>query len=215
RAMTRPTMIAQTNQDLKITLKDARGPDPKDLCINCHGPIGAALTRNSELPLVSDSPLAETALLNEGISCVACHQFQGKSLPGQAALSSFIDGYARGRTYFGPHADAVGNSFHKSETSSAFSTPGELCQNCHSVNYDLNGDSKIEKGKDLVLQTIFEEWQHYRQQDGVASCVDCHMPLSRAKRSAEVAWIPFERDREAPLRQVRDNSFIGADHRLV
>ena len=83
-----------------------------------------------------------------------------------------------------------------------FREPGELCQNCHSVNYDLNGDGKIEKGKDLVLQTIFEEWQHYRKKGGGASCVDCHMPVSGAKRSAEAAWIPFEQDYEAPERQV-------------
>src|SRR6187399_1640257 len=162
-AMFRATMIAQTNQDLKTTLKGTQGPDPKDLCINCHGPIGAALSSQSELPLAASGPLSDQKLLNEGISCVACHQFSGKSFPGKAALSQFKNGYQPGRTYLGPHDDPVPNSFHQSQGSDLFRTPGELCQNCHSVNYDLNGDGKIEKGKDLVLQTIFEEWQHYRK----------------------------------------------------
>jgi hypothetical protein len=214
-AMSRPTMIAQTNQDLLTTLKDAKGPDPKDLCINCHGPIGAALTSSSQLPLTSSAVYAaEEALLNEGVSCSVCHQYRGKSFPGQAALSSFKEGFLPGRTYFGPRKDPVPNSFHQSEFGEAFERPGELCQNCHSVNYDLNGDGKIEKGKDLVLQTIFEEWEHYRRKGNQASCVDCHMPISDAKRSAERAWIPFEQDYEGPERQVRDHTFIGADHRL-
>ena len=214
-AMSRPTMIAQTNQDLVTTLKDAKGPDPRDLCINCHGPIGAALTSSSELPLTSSAIYAaDESLLNEGVSCPVCHQYRGKSFPGQAALSSFKDGLLPGHTYFGPRKDPVGNSFHKSEFGEVFERPGELCQNCHSVNYDLNGDGKIEKGKDLVLQTIFEEWEHYRRKGNQASCVDCHMPVSNAKRSAERAWIPFEQDHEAPERQIRDHTFIGADHRL-
>lgn len=214
RAMTRPTMIAQTNQDLQTTLKGTQGPDPKDLCINCHGPIGAVLTKNSELPLTSSALLAEDELLNEGISCVACHQYDGKSYPGHAALSSFADGYKPGRLYFGPNDDPVPNSFHRSAGSAMFKNPGELCQNCHSVNYDLDADGAIVKGKDLVLQQVFEEWQHYKKQGGVASCVDCHMPLGGATEAAEAAWIPFEQDYEAPKRQVRDHTFIGADHRL-
>lgn len=213
-AMFRATMVAQTNQDLKTTLKGTQGPDPKDLCINCHGPIGAALSSQSELPLAASGPLADQKLLMEGISCVACHQYNGKSFPGKAALSQFKDGYRPGRTYFGPHDDPVPNSFHQSEGSPMFREPGELCQNCHSVNYDLNGDGKIEKGKDLVLQTIFEEWQHYKKQGGGASCVDCHMPVSDAKRSAEAAWIPFEQDYEGPERRVREHTFIGADHSI-
>ncbi len=213
-AMVRATMVAQTNQDLKTTLKGSQGPDPKDLCINCHGPIGAALSGQSALPLTASGPLADQELLMEGISCVACHQYNGKSFPGKAALSQFKDGYRPGRTYFGPHDDPVPNSFHQSEGSPVFREPGELCQNCHSVNYDLNGDGKIEKGKDLVLQTIFEEWQYYRKQGGGASCVDCHMPVSEGKRSAEAAWIPFEQDYEGPLRQVREHTFIGADHSI-
>lgn len=213
-AMVRATMVAQTNQDLKTTLKNTQGPDPKDLCINCHGPIGAALSSQSELPLAASGAFADQELLMEGISCVACHQYNGKSFPGKAALSQFKDGYRPGRTYFGPRDDSVPNSFHQSEGSPLFREPGELCQNCHSVNYDLNADGKIEKGKDLVLQTIFEEWQHYKQQGGGSGCVDCHMPLSGATRSAEAAWIPFEQDYEGPERQVREHTFIAADHRI-
>lgn len=215
RAMSRPTMITQTNQDLKKTLKGTEAPDPKDLCINCHGPVGALLTSQSALPLGSEGHLlSNEQLLNEGVSCSVCHQYTGDSKAGQASLSRFAKAFTPGRTYYGPIADPVPNSFHQSEHHPLFDKPHQLCENCHSVNYDLDSDNTIVKGKDLVLQTVFEEWQEYIDKGGSASCVDCHMPLSQSTRVAEGAWIPFEQDYDAKKRRVRDHTFIGADHRL-
>lgn len=212
-AMTSPIMIAQTNQVAARVLQGQQGPDPKEVCVSCHGPIGTLLTVGNTLPLPEDV-LSDRKLLDDGISCAVCHQWQGKSSTGGAGLSPFLAGLEAGRTYYGPYDDAVGNAFHKSEKSALFSKPDQLCRNCHSVQLDKNGDGKFERGVDLVLQTLFDEWEVYAQNGG-ANCVDCHMPIVRGpKRAADGAKIPFDQDREAPDRVLRDHSFVAVDYAL-
>jgi cytochrome c554/c'-like protein len=213
-AMTSPIMIAQSNQVLHSVLAQAEYPDPKRICVNCHGPIGAALTSGTTLPLSADSKFVDSALLNEGVSCAVCHQWNGTAETASGGLSRFQDGLRPGHRYFGAFNDPVGNSFHRSEASSTFRKPEQLCRNCHSVEYDKNGDGQLHRGPDLVLQTLFEEWEEYRSHGGPADCVNCHMPLVNDTRAAEHAAIPFEQDSQAPPRQVHDHSFVGADYPL-
>lgn len=213
-AMTSPMMIAQTNQVAARVLHDAKSPDPKEVCVSCHGPIGTLLTQGNTLPLPAQA-LSDRELLDDGVSCAVCHQWQGDSRTGGAGLARFLAGLQPGRTYFGPYADPVGNAFHRSEANELFTTqPEQLCRNCHSVQLDKNGDGRFDRGIDLVLQTLFDEWEAY-QKAGGASCLDCHMPIVRqAKRAAASALIPLEQDGEAPARTVRDHSFIGVDYPL-
>jgi len=213
-AMTSPIMIAQNNLVLRNVLAGAQYPDPKRICVNCHGPIGAALTSGTSLPFSADSALSESALLNEGISCAVCHQWNGTPETASAGLTRFQDGLQPAHKYFGPFNDPVGNGFHQSEATSTFRNPEQLCRNCHSVQYDKNGDAQLHRGTDLVLQTLFDEWEDYRKHGGQGDCVSCHMPLLNEARAAEYAAIPFEQDREAPPRQVHDHSFVGADYPL-
>jgi len=213
-AMTSPIMIAQSNQVLQRVLAQAQYPDPKRICVNCHGPIGAALTSSTTLPLSASSAFSEPALLNEGISCAVCHQWNGSPETASAGLSRFQDGLQPGHKYFGPFNDPSGNAFHQSEATSTFRSPEQLCRNCHSVQYDKNGDGQLHRGTDLVLQTLFDEWEEYRKHGGTADCVNCHMPLVSETRAAEYAAIPFEQDGQAPPRQVHDHSFVGADYPL-
>ena len=211
-AMTSPVMIAQTNQVLRKSLNLATSPDPAQICVNCHGPIGAALTDQASLPLASNlETSADESFLNEGVSCAACHQWQGESKTGGAGLSAFKAGYRPGREYFGPIAAPVGNAFHKSSASPLFKEPEQLCRNCHAVAYDRDGDGTVKKGTDLVLQTLFDEWQDYARAGGV-SCTGCHMPASAETRAAASALIPFEQDRDAPARRLRSHRFVGVDY---
>jgi hypothetical protein len=212
-AMTSPIMIAQTNQVALRVLRELPGPDPKEACVACHGPIGTLLTEGNTLPLPA-RPLSDRALLDDGISCAVCHQWQGTSHTGGAALTRFQAELEPGRKFYGPFADATGNAFHRSEKSALFEHPEGLCQNCHSVELDKNHDGRFDRGTDLVLQTLFEEWEVYAKAGGT-SCVDCHMPLVRkAQRAASGAAIPFEQDREAPARSLRDHAFVGVDYPL-
>ncbi|HYQ27451.1 MAG TPA: multiheme c-type cytochrome, partial [Polyangiaceae bacterium] len=127
-AMSSPVMIAQSNSVLSQVLARAQYPDPKRICVNCHGPIGAALTSRTTLPLSADSSLSEPALLNEGISCAVCHQWNGPPETASAGLSRFQDGLSPGHKYFGPFNDPVGNGFHQSEATATFRKPEQLCR---------------------------------------------------------------------------------------
>jgi hypothetical protein len=212
-AMTSPIMIAQTNQVAARVLRSASAPDPKEACVACHGPIGTLLTEGNTLPLPAGK-LSDRALLDDGVGCAVCHQWQGTPRTASAALTPFQAGFEAGHTYYGPFGDAVGNAFHRSARSPLFAHPDELCKNCHSVELDKNRDGHFERGTDLVLQTLYEEWEQYAKAGG-ASCVDCHMPaLGKAQRAAASAAIPFEQDREAPVRAARDHAFVGVDYPL-
>ncbi len=209
-AMNSPLMIAQTNHVVDRVLGNTATPDPKEICINCHGPVGAMLTRQATLPL-EGGQFGNDAFLNEGISCVVCHQWAGTSQTGGGGFVPFQDGYEPGRTYFGPFADPVGNAFHQSDKGAVFAKSEELCRNCHVVQLDRNGDGRHDRGVDLVLQTLWDEWAAI---GGGPTCLDCHMPVTARKRAAEAAAIPFQQDHEAPERLVRDHSFVAVDYAL-
>jgi hypothetical protein len=212
RAMKTPVMIAQTNQLTKAELGAAKAPDPRGICVNCHGPAGVSLAENLTLPLTHR--LGGDELLNEGISCSVCHQHRGKPTPGQGGLAAYQNSFSRGSIFFGPIRDPVGNAHHASEFDSVFKNPDDLCLGCHNVSFDKNGDGKVVKGQDLVLQVTDEEYQDYRAAGGDQTCITCHMPRLRATRVAESAAIPFEQDRAAPAREVHDHSFVGVDYAL-
>jgi hypothetical protein len=210
-ALTSPVMVAQNNLAHRESLANTSSPDPQNVCVNCHGPIATALARSPLLPFQADGALAEPALLSEGVTCSVCHQWQGESKTAGGGLTAFQDGLEPGHTFFGPFDDAVGNAFHQSLATPLFKDPSQLCRNCHSVQYDRNGDGKIERGTDLVLQTLFDEWQDFSKNGG-PGCVDCHMPVVKGSRAAESALIPLEQDSDAPARRLRSHRFIAVDY---
>lgn len=210
-ALSSPVMVAQNNLAHRETLSSTSYPDPQNVCVNCHGPLATALANSPLLPFKAEGALAEPALVDEGITCSVCHQWQGEPKTAGGGLTAFQDGLVPGRTFFGPYADAVGNAYHRSEPSPLFKSSAELCRNCHSVQYDRNGDGKIERGTDLVLQTLFDEWQDYAKSGG-AGCVDCHMPVVKGSRAAESALVPLEQDADAPARTLRSHRFIAVDY---
>lgn len=213
-ALNSPVMVAQNNLAHRETLANTSYPDPQNVCVNCHGPIATALANSPLLPFRAQGSLAQPELVDEGITCSVCHQWQGESRTAGGGLTAFQDGLKPGHTFFGAYDDPVGNAFHQSQASPLFQKDSsELCRNCHSVQFDRNGDGKIEKGTDLVLQTLYDEWEDYAKGGG-AGCVDCHMPLVSGSRAAESALIPLEQDSEAPARKLRSHRFVAVDYPL-
>src|SRR5207247_1220836 len=82
-ALTSPLTLAQNNQLIKAELGSKTEPDPRRLCLQCHGPVGTALANQDTLPF--DSAIYDRALLNEGIGCSACHQRTGGATKPSAA----------------------------------------------------------------------------------------------------------------------------------
>jgi hypothetical protein len=214
-AVTSPVAIAQINQVMRMTaFAGAAKPDPYLLCNNCHSPVGARLTGQATLPFEASE--AVTALADEGVSCTVCHQFNGEPRSGQGGFKSFNRDLRPGRIFYGAIADPAGNPYHQSQPGKLAAKPDSLCQNCHNVNYDSNGDGQIEKGADLILQSIYTEWERYAKAGGTQSCVSCHMPVvdDAVGRAAETAAIPGQQDYDAPSRVLHDHSFIGVDYPL-
>lgn len=209
-ALTSPVMVAQSNQVTRTILADAESPDPKRICVNCHSPLGTELAQQEILPY----PGGKHG--NQGVTCLVCHQFKGETRPvGGAYTDGIIGGIERGRVMYGPFAGAVGNPYHSSKLSPVLSPdPYLICQNCHNVAVDRNGNDRIDVGPDLVLQTTQLEYLEYRENGGQATCGDCHMPLLKATRVAEAAGIPDLQDTKAPKRLVHDHSFVGTDYPL-
>lgn len=212
-ALRSPVTIAQANQLLDAGLRDARSPDPRRICVNCHGPVAVAASGKTRLPLRRSG--YGSALLDEGVGCATCHQWRGTEAPGAAGLTRFQEGLRPGSTYYGSLADPVGNAFHRSRPASIFKRDGALCASCHNVQHDADGDGKIRRGVDLVLQTTQQEYLAYAAKGGRPTCLDCHMPVLAADRVAERAHVPTQQDRKAPPRVVRDHSFVGVDYPIA
>jgi len=208
-ALRSPLTLAQNNQYVRA-LPDDASKAVRRFCINCHGPVGAALSEGDRLPLEREN--YSSNLLNEGIGCVTCHTHQKGVDAGSAGLVAWQDELKPGRTYYGPIKKPVANAFHRSRHLELFEKPERLCLGCHNVTLDKNGDGEIERGIELVLQTTDEEYEEYREEGGRATCIDCHMPRVKGEdRAADGARLYFEQDAPAPKRKVRNHSFVGAD----
>lgn len=208
-ALTSPLTMIQNNLDMKHSLGTLPSPDPRRMCINCHGPAIAAMADGDTLPLSAGRQ-------NEGVECTSCHQLTEAVTPGGGALANVYNvKLQRGDVFFGRLEGPVGNAYHRSERNDIFDTPEKLCATCHTVNYDKNGDGKIVKGVDLVLQTTLDEYREYQKNGGKATCVGCHMPIvPGVKEVAEGAVVPLLKDYPPPDRQMHDHSFVGVDYRL-
>ncbi len=220
-ALRSPVTIVQNNVAVRDTLKG----EQRRVCVNCHGPVGAMLDGGFTLPFGDGSYDR-----NAGIDCVTCHQVDPKpggpghatlwerdkdpgalafGLSAMGGLEVFQDFYAPGRTYFGGNAAPVGNSFHRSAAHPVFERDGDLCASCHNVHLDFNGDGRIVKGQDLVLQTLVQEWEDKGRAKG--ACVDCHMPQTEVKTVDRFPWMGVD----GPItRTVRSHTFVGVDYPL-
>lgn len=208
-ALISPLTVVQNNLDMHHGLGTLPDPEPRRMCINCHGPAVAAMSSSDNLPLVGERQ-------KEGVECVSCHQLTEAVTPGGGGLTTVYNvKLKRGDIYFSRLDNPVGNAYHRSQRNDMFDKPETLCATCHMVNLDKNGDGKIVKGTDLVLQTTLDEYRYYQQRGGKQTCVDCHMPLiPNVVDVAPGATPPFTEDYPPAARPVHDHSFVGVDYPL-
>lgn len=210
RALTSPFVVAQTNQVVAGPLANTKGPDPQQLCVNCHGPTATNVAASATLPFPAP------ALGDEGVSCTGCHQFSGVPTSGGGGIStSYQAGLSTGANYFGPFDDPVGAP-HGASLGIAFQQQNLTCANCHNVNLDRNHDRRIVKGEDLVLQQTFDEYSRYRAAGGTETCTTCHMPVVSGLTSV-ADGLPSANgnvNATAKERVVHNHAFIGVDYPL-
>jgi hypothetical protein len=231
--VTSPFMIAQTA--LAVQKNKAEGHALGQLCVNCHGPIGASITGSETLPFPgtvnSSDPQATSKhdlILAEGVSCVVCHALgaapgvRSGAIPflpnhsGNSSLGAF-QGPSQSDPNLVPVPDhqVVTNGFMQSSVASS-----QLCGACHVVEVDINGDGNINRfadpQPDLILQTTYLEWnEEYRSTFpnggvGMQGCTDCH---TNQETEATVSNGPF--GSSAPTRNVRTHTFFGVDYDLT
>lgn len=126
------------------------------LCRNCHTPTllqqpvwPVGLTDDDvEAPILVENPAVDEALMDEGVTCVACHVrdgvIHGPGLPDSAA----------------PHP-VVADSQYRS---------GALCERCHQAERTYPG-----KGFVCTFSTG-KEWRASPQFAEGQTCATCHMP---------------------------------------
>jgi hypothetical protein len=231
--VTSPFMVAQTA--LAVQQNNAAGHALGQLCVNCHGPIGASLTRSDTLPFPGTADSSDPAatskrdlILAEGVSCVVCHALgdaPGRAtgalpfLPNHSGLSSL--GEFQGPPQSNP--DLIPVPDHQMSTGGFMSSEvasSQLCGACHIVEVDLTDDGKpvdrfADPQPDLVLQTTFDEWnEEYRSTfpggAGMRGCTGCH---TSGESEPLVSGAPFAGS--APDRQVRSHTFFGVDYDLT
>jgi hypothetical protein len=183
--VTSPLMIAQTALAVKKNADE--GHPIGQLCVNCHGPVGAVISGSDTLPFKAgignplEGPEATSPhdlILAEGVSCVICHALDNTPKVGEGADPFKINqsGLSSLGTMHGPalpggdpipvpdHRIVTGGYMgERDQNLSDEITTSSLCGACHVVQVDINGDNTIDRKADpqpdLVLQTTYLEWE--------------------------------------------------------
>jgi hypothetical protein len=131
-----------------------------ETCLRCHGPVSAAVGK--------DSPL-----WGEGVTCDACHAMSEARAEraGAAFTLNLTD-----NTKYGPVCDAKNHYFHK-VACSPLHGESRQCGGCH-LWY-----APTKLGTTIPVFTDYEEWEASSYGQTGIVCQDCHMP----GRSAETA----------------------------
>ena len=231
--VTSPFMVAQNA--LAVDENEKAGHALGQLCVNCHGPIGATITGSQKLPFPgtenSSDPGAtgkRNLIMAEGVSCVVCHALgdaPGPATgaipfrPNKSGLSSL--GNFRGPPQSNPPPIPVpDHQINQGGFMTDQIASSHLCGACHIVEVDLSKNGKpvdrfADPQPDLVLQTTFDEWNEeyrstFKEQSSMQGCVGCHTNPEAQKL---VSSGPF--GASAPQRDVRSHTFFGVDYDLA
>lgn len=144
-AQTSTITVAQTRLAL------GKSPNFKQLCVNCHAPIGSKFSQKATFPLSAPDPGTDPqAVGDEGVSCSVCHAMPRP--PAEIAGAGDLPLGERSATSFGvmfgpplekpraipasAHEVAVG--FMEDSVSAS-----QLCAACHNVKADIDGDGLV------------------------------------------------------------------------
>ena len=136
-AQTNPTVVAQTALALQ------QYPDFRQVCTNCHAPIGTQLAPSDTFPLPGQE--GGDAILGDGITCWTCHALPNTPTEIEGARKDFPVNRAGARSYGSVFAPPIHGDFPlpvpNHQVDVGFMTDPvqtyQLCGACHNVKVDL------------------------------------------------------------------------------
>lgn len=179
------------------------GEDFRKWCMGCHNPSGVLVgldktthlmqgniveneIYDSEAKLLQDSFHARNNLrIEEGVSCVLCHQIDEVSSKGNASFRVNLDR----KKYFFEDSNFMAGKFlsdrlinanpkvHKQSYSKEFYKDSKYCASCHDEQHPFNG---------IDVVSTYKEWEkssYNNPSDKTKhkSCIDCHMSSATAE----------------------------------
>lgn len=161
--------------------------DPNSECASCHQPLAWIANPFSAMSPVTDA----TPEVNDGVTCVVCHQVSNIDLsrPNAPGIFPGVVSLSRPSTPGVPIMYGVLGDVD-------FSLPGQmraaynpqltagLCAACHQDANDPDGDHDYEEPGSIVSEPTYVEWRDsaYANPNSAsfATCIDCHMAPNTA-----------------------------------
>lgn len=170
-------------QDVQTLMVDETSPEHTRYCGGCHDPISLfAGAKHS-----SNNTLGVEEGIDEGTSCLVCHNIVQTDLQGNAdytlqpqeryayeledgAVAKFISDFLI-RTYPKHHVSSYSRPLYK--------TP-EFCAACHKqyLDEEVNTDIGKVQGQNQYDSWKNSRWFHGDEDPNTLSCRECHMPLT-------------------------------------
>ena len=167
-----------------------RAANPESECASCHQPLSWIASYPSALAPRD----AGTREVDEGISCVVCHQIANIDLsqPNAPGIFEGVVTLTRPTDVLQPIMyGLLGDvDFVRPGRMQAAYNPqlsAEICAACHQDANDPDGDHDFEEASSVISEPTYLEWLASDYADpssaSFATCIDCHMPTNEATRA--------------------------------
>lgn len=214
---------------------EVEGEEFRKWCMGCHNPSALSVgigksTHAMDGNFVSNEHFekgAKTLLkdfkeqgnfrLEEGVSCITCHQITDANSSGNASYKLSLD---RKKYAFEDSKSALGNWFseklinsnpaaHKASYSKEFYKESRYCASCHDESHPQNG---------IKIVSTFQEWEkspfnNPNDKTKHKSCIDCHMTNLKDGKFAPLRGTST--DGGATKEDVKVHYFAGSNHFLA
>ncbi|MGE4396997.1 MAG: multiheme c-type cytochrome [Sulfurimonas sp.] len=214
---------------------EVEGQEFRKWCMGCHNPsalsVGLAKSthamdgnfvsnehfENGAKTLLADFKEHGNFRLEEGVSCIACHQITDTSSKGNASFRislerqkyAFEDSSSDLGRWFGEKLINANPQVHKESYSKEFYKESRYCASCHDEFHPQNG---------IKIVSTFEEWKKspFNDPDDKTkhkTCVDCHMTYLKDDKFAPLKGTSTEGG--VIKDDVKVHYFAGSNHFLA
>ncbi|MDQ1268344.1 MAG: hypothetical protein QG560_987 [Campylobacterota bacterium] len=214
---------------------EVEGQEFREWCMGCHNPsalsVGLAKSTHAmDGNLVSNEHFekgAKTLLndfkehgnfrLEEGVSCITCHQITEASSKGNASFTlslerekyAFEDSKSDLGRWFGEKLINANPKVHKESYSKELYKESRYCASCHDESHPQNG---------IKIVSTFEEWEkspynNPKDKTKHKNCIDCHMTYMKDDKFAPLKGTST--DSGIIKDDVKVHYFAGSNHFLA